>query len=183
MGLATSKFHQWRGRYGKVWEHNGKIPRDWWLEEWEKVAILDYHDRHPLEGYRRLCFMMLDDDVVAVSPSSVYRVLKSAGRLDRHRSRAVEERHGVCAARWPAQALACGHLLRESRGHLLLPDHRAGRLQPLHRPHGDPRAHEGVRHRGRGAACLGEVSGREGRGSSPTTARSSSRETSRSSSG
>jgi len=27
--------------------------------------------------------MMLDDDVVAVSPSSVYRVLKQAGRLDR----------------------------------------------------------------------------------------------------
>lgn len=27
--------------------------------------------------------MMLDDDVVAVSPSSVYRVLKGAGRLDR----------------------------------------------------------------------------------------------------
>jgi putative transposase len=28
--------------------------------------------------------MMLDHDVVAVSPSSVYRVLKQAGRLDRH---------------------------------------------------------------------------------------------------
>ena len=28
--------------------------------------------------------MMLDDDVVAVGPSSVYRVLKAAGRLDRH---------------------------------------------------------------------------------------------------
>jgi putative transposase len=27
--------------------------------------------------------MMLDDDVVAVSPSSVYRVLKAGGRLDR----------------------------------------------------------------------------------------------------
>ena len=38
-----------------------------------------------MEGYRRLTFMMLDDDVVAVSPSSVYRVLKAAGRLDRHR--------------------------------------------------------------------------------------------------
>ena len=59
------------------------MPRDWWLEDWEKQAILDYHDRHPLEGYRRLAFMMLDDDVVAVSPSSVYRVLKAAGRLDR----------------------------------------------------------------------------------------------------
>jgi putative transposase len=83
MGLGTSKFHQWKDRYGKTNEHNAKVPRDWWLETWEKHAILDYHDRHPLEGYRRLAFMMLDDDVVAVSPSTVYRVLKSAGRLDR----------------------------------------------------------------------------------------------------
>jgi putative transposase len=85
MDLGASKFHQWRNRYGQVNEHNGKIPRDWWLEDWEKQAILDYHDRHPLEGYRRLTYLMLDDDVVAVSPTSVYRVLKNAGRLDRHR--------------------------------------------------------------------------------------------------
>ncbi len=85
LGLGTSKFHQWRNRYGKVNEHNGKIPRDWWLEDWEKQAIVDYHDRHPREGYRCLAFMMLDEDVVAVSPTSVYRVLKTAGRLDRHR--------------------------------------------------------------------------------------------------
>jgi putative transposase len=81
--LGTSKFHDWKHRYGKANEHNGMVPRDWWLEDWEKRAILDYHDRHPLEGYRRLTFMMLDDDVVAVSPASVYRVLKQAGRLDR----------------------------------------------------------------------------------------------------
>src|SRR5262249_29062063 len=43
-----------------------------------------FHDRHPLEGYRRLTFMMLDADVVAASPSSVYRVLKAAGVLERH---------------------------------------------------------------------------------------------------
>jgi len=47
------------------------------------LAILDFHEQHPLEGYRRLTFMMLDQDVVAVSPSSVYRVLRAAGRLDR----------------------------------------------------------------------------------------------------
>ena len=82
--LGTSKFHQWKDRYGKANEHNGKVPRDWWLENWEKQAILDYHDRHPLNGYRRLAFMMLDDDVVAVAPTSVYRVLKQSGRLDRH---------------------------------------------------------------------------------------------------
>jgi transposase InsO family protein len=81
--LSASKFHQWKKRYGRPNDHNGRMPRDGWLAEWEKQAILDYHDRHPLEGYRRLAFMMLDDDVVAVSPSSVYRVLKAAGRLDR----------------------------------------------------------------------------------------------------
>jgi transposase InsO family protein len=83
LGLGTSKFHDWKHRYGKANEHNGQVPRDWWLEDWEKQAIVDYHDRHPLEGYRRLTFMMLDDDVVATSPASVYRVLKAAGRLDR----------------------------------------------------------------------------------------------------
>jgi putative transposase len=83
IGLGTSKFHTWKDRYGKVNEHNGQVPRDWWLEDWEKAAILDFHERHPLDGYRRLAFMMLDEDVVAVSPSSVYRVLKQAGRLDR----------------------------------------------------------------------------------------------------
>jgi len=83
--LGTSKFHDWKHRYGKVNEHNGMVPRDWWLEDWEKRAIVDYHERHPLEGYRRLTFMMLDDDVVAVSPASVYRVLKQANRLDHRR--------------------------------------------------------------------------------------------------
>lgn len=81
--LRASKFHSWKDRYGKANEHNGQIPRDHWLEEGEKAAIVEYHDQHPLEGYRRLTFMMLDDDVVACSPATVYRVLKAHGRLDR----------------------------------------------------------------------------------------------------
>ncbi len=83
LGLATSKFHDWKKRYGKVEEHNGQIPRDFWLEDWERRAIVDFHDRNPSERYRRLTFMMLDDDAVAVSPATVYRVLKAAGRTDR----------------------------------------------------------------------------------------------------
>jgi putative transposase len=81
--LAPGKFYDWRKRYGKANEHNALVPRDHWLEDWERQAILDFHERFPLEGYRRLTFMMLDQDVVAVSPSSVYRVLAKAGRLDR----------------------------------------------------------------------------------------------------
>jgi putative transposase len=87
LGVAASKFHDWRQRYGLANEHNALVPRDWWLEDWEKKAILDYHAEHPLEGYRRLAFMMLDADVVAVSPSSVYRVLKSADLITHHNSK------------------------------------------------------------------------------------------------
>ncbi len=82
-GLATSKYYDWRKRYGKLNEHNRLIPRDHWVEDWERSEILRFHDLYPLEGYRRLTFMMLDRKIVAVSPSSVYRVLKRAGRLDR----------------------------------------------------------------------------------------------------
>ena len=82
-GIASSKYHDWRSRYGKVNEHNAWVPRDHWLEAWEKQAIVDFQRQYPLEGYRRLTFMMLDRDIVATSPSSVYRVLREAGLLRR----------------------------------------------------------------------------------------------------
>ena len=81
LGIGLSKFYDWRKRYGKVNEHNARIPRDHWLTDEEKRAILEYEREHPLEGYRRLTFMMLDDDVAAASPATGYRVLKSARRL------------------------------------------------------------------------------------------------------
>ena len=83
IGIGASKYHDWKSRYGKVNEHNALVPRDHWLTDEEKRAILDFQQEYPLEGYRRLTFMMLDRDVVAASPTSVYRVLKEAGRLSR----------------------------------------------------------------------------------------------------
>lgn len=79
--VTASKFYDWRERYGRVNEHNGGVPRDFWLEDWEKQAIVNFHLKNPLEGYRRLTFMMLDADVVAVSPASVWRVLSQGGLL------------------------------------------------------------------------------------------------------
>jgi len=83
LGLGRSKFYDWRDRYGLANEHNALVPRDFWLEPWEREAILAFAAGHPLEGYRRLAFMMLDADVVAASPPTVYRVLRAAGRLGR----------------------------------------------------------------------------------------------------
>ncbi len=88
MNVPEGTFHNWKNRYGKVNEHNGWIPRDHWLEDVEKEAILKFYWEHPLEGYRRLTYMMLDANIVAVSATSVYRVLKNAGVLDRQTKRA-----------------------------------------------------------------------------------------------
>jgi len=81
LGIARTQFSRWSKRLGTPNQHNASLPRDFWLEDWEKAAIIAFRDRYPLEGYRRLAYMMLDADVVAVSPSSVYRVLKAVGKL------------------------------------------------------------------------------------------------------
>ena len=83
LALAPAQFYRWAERYGQVNTHNGRVPRDHWLTPAEQEAIMAYHEQRAPEGYRRLAFMMLDADVVAVSPATVYRVLKAHGRLDR----------------------------------------------------------------------------------------------------
>ena len=83
LGIGAAKFYSWRQRYGKVNEHNARVPRDHWLEENEKQAIVQFHRAHPREGYRRLTYMMIDASVVFASPSTVWRVLGRAGLLQR----------------------------------------------------------------------------------------------------
>ena len=85
--LSGGKFYDWRQRYGQKQQHNGWVPRDFWLTNPEKQAILDYQALYPQEGYRRLTYMMIDANIVAVSPSSVFRVLQKAGRLRRWSTR------------------------------------------------------------------------------------------------
>jgi putative transposase len=81
IGIGRDKFYEWRGRYGEENRHNGLIPRDFWIEEWERVAIIEFYYEHPGEGYRRLTYLMIDRDIVAVSPSTTYGGLKAAGGL------------------------------------------------------------------------------------------------------
>lgn len=83
LGLSPRKFSRWKDRYGKANEHNGLIPRDHWVTPEEKAAIVRYAQEYPLEGYRRLTFMMIDNDIAAVSPATTYRVLKQAGLIGR----------------------------------------------------------------------------------------------------
>jgi putative transposase len=79
------------------------VPRDHWLTDAERLAICNFARAHPLEGYRRMTFMMLDADVVACSPASVYRVLKKAGLLAGHTPNVTKKGTGFVQPLQPHQ--------------------------------------------------------------------------------
>lgn len=94
LGISRSKYFNWSNHYGKDNFHNSKIPRDYWLLEEEKEAIIRYYQEHPMNGYRALTYRMLDEDVVAVSPATTYRVLKKAGLLSRWNNTDSQKKKG-----------------------------------------------------------------------------------------
>lgn len=61
--------------------HNGKTPKKHWLLDEEREAIIEYCRSRYGEGYRRLTYEMMDKDIVAVSPATTYRILRSNGIL------------------------------------------------------------------------------------------------------
>ncbi len=75
LGISRSKYYTWLKRQGQQNQHNAPLPKQHWLTETEKEAIVTYFTSHSEIGYRRLSYIMLDENVVAVSPSSVYRLL------------------------------------------------------------------------------------------------------------
>lgn len=130
LGVASSKFYHWRQRYGRANEHNGWVPRDFWLEEWEKQAILDFHLQYPIEGYRRLTFLMLDRNIVAVSPASVWRVLHQAGRLSRWNRKPSKKGTGFHQPLRPHEHwhVDVSYINIRATFYYLCPPRRAGRL-------------------------------------------------------
>ena len=107
VSIAKGKFYDWTARFGKANEHNGLIPRDFWLSDEEKVAVLNFHNQNPLEGYKRLTYMMLDKGVIAVSPTTIYGILKRAGVLDRKKTKPSKKGTGFVQPLKPHEHWHC----------------------------------------------------------------------------
>ena len=82
-GISVSKYYQWHKRMGLDNQHNGQLPKSHWILPQEREAIISYCKERLSEGYRRLTYMMIDEDVAAVSPSTTYRILKEENLLNR----------------------------------------------------------------------------------------------------
>ena len=83
---------------------------------------------------------MLDADIVAVSPSSVCRVLSQARLLSKWNGKPSKKGTGFAQSLAAHQHWHIGVFLPERRWYLLLPVQHPGRLQPVHRAMGRPEA-------------------------------------------
>lgn len=88
--LRRSKYYDWLRRLGIATRHNSHQPRERCITPDEKKLIIEYvsklvnkNNRYINLGYRRLTYLMMDQDIVCVSPSTVYHVLREAGLLNR----------------------------------------------------------------------------------------------------
>jgi transposase InsO family protein len=77
LGLTRSVYYDWLER-----ERNDAltdrmvVPRSPSVALPQEVeAVVAYAKAHPQEGYRRLAWMMIDEDIAYLSPSTVYRIL------------------------------------------------------------------------------------------------------------
>ena len=86
LGLGWSRYQRWCSRVAAGEEladrHGGGRPLDSPLPE-ERQAVIDYALARPKDGYRRLAWQMVDEDVAYLSESAVYRILDSENLLCR----------------------------------------------------------------------------------------------------
>ena len=83
VGISASKFYDWSFHYGEVRLKERPFNGWWGITVEEEAAIVTYRQSHEFESYRWLCYQMLDENIVAVSPATVYRVLKRHNLLSR----------------------------------------------------------------------------------------------------
>lgn len=86
VGVGERRLLEWRKRFGKPNRPTANYPKSTWLTSREKALIVEFYEAHYEDGYRRCAYMMIDADIVAASPSSVFRALRDAGVLRRRQA-------------------------------------------------------------------------------------------------
>ena len=76
-GLSTSTWNEWHKRLDVETKHNHGTPKRNWTTPEETEAVIKFctENKDPLRGYRYLTWMMVDMNVAAVLPSTVYNMM------------------------------------------------------------------------------------------------------------
>ena len=70
--FERQKFYTWKQAYGRPWLYSCNLPSSEQITQNEKEAIISFYQAYPNDGYRRCTYMMIDQDIAYVQPSSVY---------------------------------------------------------------------------------------------------------------
>lgn len=79
-GIGRATYYRWlnyKARQDKGFVHPLRVLN------WEKESVIAYAMKHSAVGYKKLTYQMLDEGIVALSPSQVYRILSKEGLLDK----------------------------------------------------------------------------------------------------
>ena len=85
LGVPKSVYYDWLKRRSadRLADEKPKPPRLNQVLAEEREAIIAFAQKYPKIGYRKLAWMMLDQGIVAVDESTVYRVLNDVDLLSR----------------------------------------------------------------------------------------------------
>jgi putative transposase len=144
LDLPARTYHRWASLSGKKPRPEGVLPKGHWILPEERAKILPFKRQHPTVGGVRLSFMMLDQGVAAVSPATVFRILKEAGlssqwTLPEGRK---ASRQGFCQPQRPHEQWHTDIAYIKPPGNAFLLDQRPGRLFPLDRVLGSSDVHD-----------------------------------------
>jgi transposase InsO family protein len=112
LGVSRSSYHRWLRE--RAWARASlEPPQPVSIHEAlpaEKLAVLDYARAHAALRHRELAWRMVDEDIVCLSPSTVYRVLKEANlvcawRRRQKRSREEAEKTQRPDERWASDLM------------------------------------------------------------------------------
>ena len=80
-GLSFSTWNEWHKRQNAETRHNHNTPKTNWTTPEETKAVVQFclENRDALRGYRYLAWQMIDLNIAAVYPSTVYNIMKRHG--------------------------------------------------------------------------------------------------------
>jgi putative transposase len=109
LGIARSSYHRWlrEEAWGRELPAEPVRPvQPYEATAEEKQAVLDYARRHTELRHRELAWRMVDEGVVYLSPSTVYRILKTANLVCPWRRRSKRRREDAEKATRPDERWA-----------------------------------------------------------------------------
>ncbi len=109
LGVSRTTYYRWLR--DEAWAKSQSDPPSRPVQPYEalpeeKSAVRDYALRHPELRHRELAWRMVDEDVVYLSPSTVYRILKREDLVCPWRRRKKRRREEDEKARWPNEIWA-----------------------------------------------------------------------------